>query len=219
MAVLVLVALVVGAGSLRTVEAATYSGALPTVDCEGVHFPAGASATLTRDNVGDRIERLQMVAYDGNGTQIMFLEDQGNIGATGTFNTFYAWAVAPAANPITVSLISPAGGNYNTAQVVWQVVGLCGGEGCDLAMPITETAVVGAFTSDARTYWAPGQLTTNPMITIPAGKTAWVIGQDAKKEYYKIIWVCNLLWVQKGTMGPNFDAVWNGRPLPTNIIE
>jgi len=27
------------------------------------------------------------------------------------------------------------------------------------------------------------------------------------------------VWVPKATLGPNYDAVWNGAPLPTAVVE
>lgn len=86
--------------------------------------------------------------------------------------------------------------------------------GCDQYMPIAATSVVGTFVLDAPLYWAPGELVA-PYTTIPAGKSAWVLGIDATGAYYRIVWVCNVLYVPRGTMGPNFDAVWGGRVLPT----
>ena len=89
--------------------------------------------------------------------------------------------------------------------------------GCDL-LPIPETAVVGSFTSNAEVYWAPGQL-VEPATTITEGNTAWVLGMDASGQYYEIIWSCDYLWVPVGSMGPNFDDVWQGRPLPTEVVK
>jgi hypothetical protein len=90
--------------------------------------------------------------------------------------------------------------------------------GCDVLMPIPATTVGGAFVADAPTSWAPGK-PTEPLVTIPAGNTARVIGLDASGAYYKIIWECDFLWVPKNTMGPNYDNVWNGAPLPTAVVE
>ncbi len=90
--------------------------------------------------------------------------------------------------------------------------------GCDVVIPLTADAVVGAFVADADAYWAPGKL-TSPLVTITEGNTAWVLGVDATGQYYKIVWVCQYLWVQVGTMGPNFDKVWNGTPLPTTVVK
>ncbi len=102
----------------------------------------------------------------------------------------------------------------------------CGGDdfgvasipGCDQFMPITASSVVGTFVWDAPLYWAPGELVA-PYTTIPAGNTAWVLGTDATGAYYKIVWVCDVLYVPRGTMGPNFDAVWGGRALPISNAQ
>ncbi len=75
--------------------------------------------------------------------------------------------------------------------------------GCDVLMP-PATAVGGTFVADAL-VWKPGEL-TNPLVTIKAGNTARVLGLDASGQYYKIIWVCDFLWVPKATLGPNYDA-------------
>jgi hypothetical protein len=88
--------------------------------------------------------------------------------------------------------------------------------GCDVQMPIPDTAVVGSFVRTTPAYWTPDKL-TSPLITIPVGKTAWVLGTDPSGRYYEIVWVCNLLWVPVNTMGPNYDDVWKGRPLPGKV--
>ncbi|GAB4422476.1 MAG: hypothetical protein Kow00106_19620 [Anaerolineae bacterium] len=86
--------------------------------------------------------------------------------------------------------------------------------GCDQFMPISASSVVGTFVLNAPLYWAPGEL-VQPYTEIPAGNTAWVIGTDSSGWYYKIVWACDVLYVPRYTMGPNFDAVWSGKPLPT----
>lgn len=88
--------------------------------------------------------------------------------------------------------------------------------GCDALMQIPESAVGGTFLSDARVYWKPGAVTEH---TISAGSTARVIGQDASGEFCKVLWHCQYLWVEADTLGPNYDAVWNGAPLPTVVVE
>ncbi|MBP8973498.1 MAG: hypothetical protein KBH93_06440 [Anaerolineae bacterium] len=90
--------------------------------------------------------------------------------------------------------------------------------GCDALLPIPATAVGGTFVADAPVYWAPGQL-TSPLVTITAGNSARVIGVDASGQYYKIIWVCDFVWVPVGTIGPNYDDVWHGAPLPTAVVD
>ncbi len=89
--------------------------------------------------------------------------------------------------------------------------------GCDQFLAITDSAVVGSFVSTTNAYWAPGEV--SPDVVIEAGKTAWVLGVDESGEYYKIVWACSTLWVPVETMGPNYDDVWNGTPLPTEVVE
>jgi hypothetical protein len=90
--------------------------------------------------------------------------------------------------------------------------------GCDVLVPLTADAAVGTFVADADAYWSPGSL-TNPLITLAAGKTAWVLGLDASGQYYQILWSCEILWVKTNTIGPNYDDVWQGHPLPTSIVD
>lgn len=85
-------------------------------------------------------------------------------------------------------------------------------------IPPLDNAVVGKFISGSAIYWEPGKL-TSPVITIGVGESAWVYGVDATGEYYKIAWSCQTRWVAVDTMGPNYDSVWQGRPLPTDIVE
>ena len=108
---------------------------------------------------------------------------------------------------------------YNESVASWDVSCSSGVvAGCDVVIPLTADAVVGAFVADANAYWAPGKL-TSPLATITKDNTAWVLGVDATGQYYKIVWVCQYLWVQVPTMGPNFDKVWNGTPLPTTVVQ
>ncbi len=92
----------------------------------------------------------------------------------------------------------------------------CGGGGCGL--PIPETAVVGTFLDNTATYFAPGQLVVPPVV-IEVAQTAWTLGVDETGAYRKIIWACQYLWVPEGSMGPDFDKVWNGAPLPMIVVE
>lgn len=90
--------------------------------------------------------------------------------------------------------------------------------GCDVLMNIPAGTVGGTFVANAQAYWAPGKLTA-PVVTIAAGKSARVIGLDESGQYYKIIWNCDYLWVLKDTLGPNYDNVWHGAPLPTTVVK
>jgi hypothetical protein len=125
------------------------------------------------------------------------------------------------ANNVLYSCYGPYGTCPQTAQqaLAWLEPGEEAGlPGCDVLLPIPATAVGGTFVADAPVYWKPGEL-ASPLVTIPAGNSARVLGLDSTGEYYKIIWVCDFVWVPKATLGPNYDAVWNGAPLPTAVVD
>lgn len=87
---------------------------------------------------------------------------------------------------------------------------------CPLTIP--SSAVMGTFTSTTRLYYSPEKVIV-PAATLSAGQSAYVLGVDSTGAYYKIIWVCQYLWVPVETIGPNYDTVWGGRPLPTDIVH
>jgi hypothetical protein len=89
------------------------------------------------------------------------------------------------------------------------------GGGCDLGMDL-ENAVVGSFLVSTALQ---GTLGVESEYVIEAGQTAWVLGVDASGMYYKIVWACGYYWVPVSSMGPNFDEVWNGHPLPTTVVK
>lgn len=187
--------------------------------CEGV-TELGSSLTADRDNTGSGQEAYVFRGIDGYGNVFHEFSNSVPVGFTGPVGSFL-WQNPPQANPLTLTLTSLAGNGYEE-QLVFSVTGECEGlpwyAGCDVLLPIPATAVGGSFVADAPVYWKPGEL-TNPLVTIKAGNTARVIGQDASGQYYKIIWACDFVWVPKATMGPNYDAVWNGAPLPTDVVE
>lgn len=76
-------------------------------------------------------------------------------------------------------------------------------------------SVVGDLPFRQQAYYAPGQLA--PGVFLNPG-TYWVIGLDESEEFYQVLLSCQYLWVPVGVMQPNFDRVWQGRPLPTLII-
>jgi hypothetical protein len=189
------------------------------LDCVGV-TDLGSSFTADRDNTGAGSEAYAITGTDGYGNVIVLYSNQFPVGDTGPFGSG-PWTTAPLANPLTLRFVSLAGNGFSE-QLVMEVTGECEGlpwfAGCDVLLPIPATAVGGTFVADAPVYWAPGKL-TSPLVTIPAGNSARVLGLDSTGEYYKIIWVCDFVWVPKATLGPNYDAVWNGAPLPTAVVD
>jgi hypothetical protein len=85
-------------------------------------------------------------------------------------------------------------------------------------LPLPADAAMGTLISNALLYWNPGQL-ISPAIAVPAGKSFWVVGMDSAREYYELFVGCTPVWVPAEAMGPTYDSVWNGRPLPTAVVQ
>jgi hypothetical protein len=79
-------------------------------------------------------------------------------------------------------------------------------------------SVVGAFVTTTPAYFAP-QAGAATDTVLEAGKTLWVLGVDASGQFYKVVMAGKYFWVPVNTLGPNYDEVWNGTPLPTNTVE
>jgi hypothetical protein len=88
--------------------------------------------------------------------------------------------------------------------------------GCDVMIPIPDTAVGATITADTPVYWKPGEMSDE---TFPAGLTLRALGVDASGVYTKVLYVCGTYWVPTGAVGPNYDAPWNGAPLPTGVVN
>jgi hypothetical protein len=85
-------------------------------------------------------------------------------------------------------------------------------------VPIPSTAVVGAFVVTTPIYFAP-QADAGTATVMEAGKTVWVFGVDASGQFYKVMLAGKFFWVPVSSMGPNYDNVWRGKPLPTDVVS
>ena len=210
------------------VNAATVNNAQSlTLDCNGIQG-GSASVTFDRDNTGTGKEAYHFEGLDGAGNQIYYFADSVSLGGPVPFG-FTPWQSAPLYNPLTLKLISDAG-NGLAEEVVYVWTGECPGlptysnlalqnslPGPDM-VPIPATAVVGSFVSTTPIYFAP-QLDAGTDIVMEAGKTAWVYGVDASGAFYRVMLSGKFFWVPVSTMGPNYDDVWQGRPLPTEVVQ
>jgi hypothetical protein len=50
------------------------------------------------------------------------------------------------------------------------------------------------------------------------GQTLYVFGLDSTGQFYQVLLSGDLYWVPVTSMGPNYDRVWNGTPLPTTVV-
>ncbi|MBI5957849.1 MAG: hypothetical protein HY866_03880 [Chloroflexi bacterium] len=102
--------------------------------------------------------------------------------------------------------VGPIGGGSAAAPV----------PGCDVTIYIPPSAVGARITATTPVYWAPGELSDE---VFPAGLSLRAIGVDETGAYTKVLYVCGYYWVPTGVIGPNFDAVWNGAALPTDVVQ
>jgi len=91
------------------------------------------------------------------------------------------------------------------------------GPGPDM-VPLPEGAVVGKFVEDSLLYFAP-DFEASTDLTMPAGKTLWVLGVDASGQFYHVVLSGKYLWAPVSAMAPNDDNVWLSEPLPTDVVE
>ncbi len=68
-------------------------------------------------------------------------------------------------------------------------------------------------------HWSNFSGASTGVVLMPE-KTVIVYGIDAAGEYWYVLYACKFYWMEVGTLAPNFDNVWNGKPLPAdNIID
>jgi hypothetical protein len=88
--------------------------------------------------------------------------------------------------------------------------------GCDVLVNIPDSAVGAAITTDTPVYWKPGEVSNE---VFPAGLTLRAIGVDESGMYTQVLYVCGFYWVPTSAIGPNYNAPWNGAPLPTVVVD
>jgi hypothetical protein len=97
-----------------------------TVTCNGFTTNNGG-IIMDRDNTGTGMEMITMTATDGAGNVLWTSADMRvQVGGRMYFgdDTAYTWSTVSTFNPITVSVISPAGNGFEE-QVVYQANGYC----------------------------------------------------------------------------------------------
>lgn len=79
--------------------------------------------------------------------------------------------------------------------------------------PLVTGAVQGRMISSTIALWEPNAGSTTDVI-IPIGSSWWII--DVAPGFYKLWIACEAqpVWVSAFLMTPNYDAVWQGQPLP-----
>lgn len=186
----------------------------PSVSVDGAFVAAFSARVEVWDYDGTKLGENTFGANYGNTYTGTISYSQEAVGPTVTFYLYYSYNDFAQVKAAQAREILADTAVANADCKVLPVL-----PGCNVSVPIPSTAVVGQFTSSAAAYWKPGELITNPPITIEAGKTYYVIGQDQSEQYYKIALGCDFVWVLKSTVGPNPDDVWQSMPLPTAIVD
>ncbi len=108
-AIIVIASLLLGTAA----QAAIRDGLAFSLNCGGV-VSRGGTLVLDRDNTGADREVFVMRATDGAGN-VIFAPDSSSflVGARVTLptGTFFPWLRPPASNPLTLTIVSPAGNN------------------------------------------------------------------------------------------------------------
>lgn len=224
---------------VRVLVEATCQGDSVDLMCERIASQSGLHCVMHPDSQECMEETGFCVdAYVAAGTVLTLVAEsenpacpvEGNI----HFGEGFPLAQARGIGAASATILAPESGTYSfCAGGIWYespcagaLVTLTAYSGCEISvaagcpalMNMPKTAVVGAFVADARAHWKPGMM-LEPEVVLQAGKTAWVLGMDATGAYYKIVWNCDYLWVPVSSMGPNYDGVWNGTPLPTGVVQ
>ncbi len=199
---------------------AVYHGTIasgPQYDLYKIQLRANAGITaLTNCEGAPTLDTILTVYFPGvdpssTGNANVY-NDDGGPQVCGGFHNSLATFTAPVAGEYTfrVDGFGSATGDY--------MLTITDSTGCDALLAFTDTAVVGAFVADTPLYSEPGVM-IQPQVIVEAGKTYWVMGVDPTQQYYEIYVSCSRVWVPVSSMEPNYDDVWQGRPLPTNIVE
>ncbi len=207
--------------ALQSASAMTVTNSTITLGCTSYDFEFDWA--FDRDNTGSGEEAYYIEVTDGAGKVLRYhsnswaIPDSGHDGPD-TIN----YSALPDYNPITYRLVSVAGNGLDE-QLVDQATGECPGlpyadvAGRDM-VDLPAQAVVGTFVQNTPLLYAPDAAATTDTV-LEIGKTLWVLGVDSSGQFYQVLMSGNKAWVPVSSMGPNFDEVWNGTPLPTTVVE
>lgn len=79
--------------------------------------------------------------------------------------------------------------------------------------PQPSSGVQGRILETTFGYFEPSYASATN-VTLQQGTSWWVV--DAQRGFYELWIACRAqnVWVPAGVLGPNFDDVWQGAPLP-----
>jgi hypothetical protein len=182
----------------------------------GAHFAAGTPVIVTQELLaGD--ERMyyfngpQPIPFDiDEDWMLLYMGFMSKTVPDGTIMTAYARLADP-------------GGAWETSDTIMYYcdtgeIFSAPAPGPDM-VALPAQAVVGQFVKSTPIYFAPSADAAHPSMVMEAGKTLWVLGVDASGGFFKVLLSGQPFWVPVDSMGPNYDDVWNGTPLPGTVVE
>jgi hypothetical protein len=209
---------------LAVVSLAIQIPAAPAAECGVIASGSGAGywVSPTFDfKAGDTI-LLEWSAAGGTDVDLALL-NEGEIAADLPLSGSFEYTFAADSTTYVDFDLDDGSDPRPTDMISGTVTLVCGEEeesapGCASFVNVPAQAVVGTFNWNSELYWMPGE-PVSPVKSMEAGQSLWVAGQDESEMYYKVNLACDWYWVRKETMGPNYDDVWNGAPLPQDIVE
>ena len=207
--------------SVQPVSAMTVSGFTVSLGCTSYDW-SDASWTADRDNTGNLLEAGDVQVTDGAGKVLIELSTWAQLGS-GTLGAGSAnYTRLPDYNPLTYRWISRAENGFDE-QTIHFATGMCAGlptymgPGPDMVL-IPDTAVVGTFTDWTPLHFSPHADSASSHTMAP-GQSLYVFGMDAAGQFYQVLLSGNMFWVPVSNLRPTYDEVWNGRPLPVDVVE
>jgi hypothetical protein len=214
-----LVVLLAAAGGARSHPALAVANSTGQITVSCVSMQVNLTYDVDRNNTGTGREHHAYVVTDGAGN-VLIRQDYFDMVSSHFHDQFtQAYTTVPKFNPINVVHVSYAGNGFSE-QIAYSSSGSCAGlpsYGSTGPAAIPSTAVVGKFVKTTPVYSdpIPG---SEINVTMAVGKSAWVFGVDPSGQFYRVMLGGALFWVPVDTMGPNYDEVWQGRPLPGRAV-
>lgn len=174
------------------------NGLSASVTCTG--FTLSGGLTANRDNTGSGQESIVINAVDGTGNNVYQLVDAIPLNWQVSFgNAVYGWRDVPAANPITLSIIS-IGGNNLSQEVLYTASGNCDGLQQGTAPDLTASVNTAVSVGSGSTSVSPSVPIGGP---VPVPSTSAAVIESL--PYYAIV-NTTALNLRSGT-GPQYTVV------------
>jgi len=187
-----------------------------TYDCAAINGQSGGSSAVVSSNRYLDIKAGETLTVDVQflgATKVTLEVPSGNVVGTLTSDGRLSHTFS-ATGMVYVTVNSDYGGVHGFSYTYSCSVGAPGAD----MVPISTDAVVGTFNVATPLVAHIGD-EPNSSFMMQAGQSLWVFGVDASGMYYKVLLSGQFYWVPVSSMGPTYDDVWNGTPLPATVVK